>query len=336
LVPLVSVIMPVRDGERFLREALESILDQTMTDLELVVVDDGSDDSTPDILAEYARADDRVVVHRQAAAGQAVARNTAVGIARAGLIAVLDADDVAEPERLEGQVAFLGAHESVAVVGGAVTFIDERGRAFAEGVAYPASDEEIRAALPDTTPIVHSAALVRKSCLLEVGGYRKAMTTAEDLDLWLRIADRHRLANLSETVVRYRMHSGQVTVDKLEIQTLRATAARLAARVRASGGVDPLEGVERIDARTLLALGADQEEITARLVHAATWLALTMGRAGYAQAAEDLYVDTLERARASGSPELIEHVQHEQARWSAERRGGLRGRLRRLRPPRAR
>ncbi len=135
--PAVSVVMPVRDGERFLREAVESVLAQTLTDVELVAVDDGSTDSTRDILEEYARADGRVVVRTTAHVGQADARNAAVAVARGDLIAFLDADDVAYADRLERQCEFLARHEECALVGGALTFIDEDGCAFAEDVRYP-------------------------------------------------------------------------------------------------------------------------------------------------------------------------------------------------------
>ena len=165
----MSVIMAVYNGERFLREAVESVLDQSLSDLELVVVDDGSTDSTPEILAEFAAADSRVSLHRQENAGQAEARNNAVTFARAQLIALLDADDVVHPDRLERQVAYLAAHESVAAVGGAATLIDERGRAFAEGVRYPTTDDEIRAAFAHTSPLVHSAVLMRKVAFEEIG-----------------------------------------------------------------------------------------------------------------------------------------------------------------------
>src|SRR5262245_16106759 len=193
--PAVTVAMSVYNGERFLREAVESVLDQSLDDLELVVVDDGSTDSTPQILDECGSIDSRVVVYRQVNQGRAVARNRAVGLARAPLIALLDADDVALSNRLEIQRQFLAEYESVAVVGGAVTFVDEGGRPFAD-VPYPLTDPEIRKAFAHTTPLVQSGVMLRKSAFDRTGGYRATFRVAEDVDLWLRIAEQHQLANL--------------------------------------------------------------------------------------------------------------------------------------------
>ena len=144
--------------------------------------------------------------------------------------------------------------------------------------------DEIRAGRCDTASLVDSSALMRKVAFEEIGGYRPFLTPAEDFDLWLRIADRHALANLSETVIRYRMHPDQATVQHLELQTLCVVAARVAAGSRAARGVEPLDGVKRIDMQSLLALGATEEEITEGLIRTMTWLARTCTPtwAGYA------------------------------------------------------
>ncbi len=300
--------MCVYNGERFLREAVESVLAQTLSDFELVAVDDGSTDSSPEILAEFASNDARIVVHRQANQGAGAARNCGFGLARAPLIGVLDADDVAAPTRLERQRQFLVEHEAVAVVGGAVTFVDECSRPFAHW-QYPLTDAEIRKAFASTTPLLQSAVMLRKDALDRVGGYRAIFREAEDLDLWLRIAERDEFVNLPDVVVRYRVHTGQATLRHLELQTLCSVAARLAAGARAAARPDPLSAVDRIDYETVLALGATGPEITTALVHATTWLARTMGRAGYEDACEHLFREAVLRARSeSGSPELIAHV----------------------------
>ena len=122
--PVVSVVMAVFDGERFLEPAVESILGQSVSALELVVVDDGSTDATPRMLAAYAARDARVVVHRHANRGRTASLNVGVRLARAPLVARLDADDVCLPERLARQVAFLERHEAVALVGGGARLVD--------------------------------------------------------------------------------------------------------------------------------------------------------------------------------------------------------------------
>jgi glycosyltransferase involved in cell wall biosynthesis len=319
--------MAVYNGERFLREAVESVLAQTFTDLELVVVDDGSVDSTPQLLAGYAARDPRLVVHRQPNQGLAVALNNGVRLARAPFIARLDADDVATPDRLHLQREFLIGHEAAAVVGGAAAFVDEDGRSFAEW-RYPLTDSEIRTALQYTTPLVHSAVMLRKRAFELVGGYRPLFMSVLDLDLWFRMAEQHELANLPDCVVRYRIHARQMTVQGLERGALENVAARTAARARMDGRPDPLDALERLDYKTLIGMGVTPEEITSSLVHRATWLAKTTGRAGYANLAEELFAFAGDSARSdSGSQELVTHVHRERARRYAEERRRLRATL---------
>ncbi len=325
--PPVSVVMPAYNGERFLREAVDSVLAQSFSDFELVVVDDGSTDSTPEILADYASSDARVVVRSQPKRGRTAALNCGFALARSPLIARIDADDVAPADRLELQQQFLTGHAAVAVVGGAVAFMDESGRAFAE-VEYPLKDAEIRRAFPHATPLAHPAVMLRKEAFERVGGYRPIFVEAEELDLWLRIAEQYQLANLPELAIRYRMHAGQTTVQKLELQTLYSVAARAAARARIAGRPDPFEAAERIDEQTLLSQGVRSEEVTATFVHSATWLAKTMDRAGYTVVAEGLFAEAAGRARSdSGSRALIAFVHRERGRRHAEQGSRLRAKL---------
>ena len=149
----VSVVMPVRDGERFVAEAIGSVLGQTVSDLELIVVDDGSTDSTPALLAGVA--DPRVRVLTQPPSGLAPALNAGCAEAAAPVIARMDADDVALPDRLEWQLAFLDAHPDVALLGGGIVLVDEEGREF---------DREPAAAAPalvDRNDLVHGTVVMR-------------------------------------------------------------------------------------------------------------------------------------------------------------------------------
>ena len=323
--------MAVHDGERHLRDAVDSVLAQSLRALELVVIDDGSTDATAQILSRYAASDPRVVVRGQRNAGRTASLNRGFALARAPLVARLDADDVAMPDRLERQRTFLASHPETALVGGAVRLIDAGGRPFGD-TRYPQSDGEIRRAFAYTTPFVHSAVMLRRETFERVGGYREAFTESEDLDLWLRIAESHAMANLPELVVQYRMHAGQATVRQLEVQARCAVAAHVAARARAAGRPDPLDRVERIDEATLLACGATREEITSVLVKSATWLAKTIDRAGDAVTADAL----LERASAdarssSGSAQLVAVVHRARAQRHAARGRRVRSRLARVR-----
>ena len=329
--PAVSVVMPVYNGERFLREAVESILLQTLSDLELIVVDDGSEDSGPQILAGYARRDPRVVVHRQTNLGRATALNRGFGLARAPFVARLDADDVALPERIEQQRQFLAARPSVGVVGGAVVLIDEHSRPFSEA-NYPVDDLEIRKAFASTTPIVHPAVMVRRDVFHAVGGFRPIFPEAEDVDLWLRMAERCDLANLHQTVIRYRLHPAQATMRRLELQTQCSLAARAAARARREGKPDPVEGLDKIDDRAMAALGIGPEQIMAEWVRVATWLAKASGRAGYRAMEDELFTAAIAGARSPrGSVSLLADVRRNRATRYREQGRNLRAAVERAR-----
>lgn len=323
--------MAVHDGVRFLAEAIDSLLTQSLRELELVVVDDGSTDDTPAILAGYAAADQRVVVLNQTNTGRTAALNRGIGVARGSLVARLDADDVALPERLERQVGFLREHPETALVGGAVRLIDERGRAFGD-TQYPATDAEIRRAFAYTTPFVHSAVMLRREAFDRVGGYRTSLAGTEDLDLWLRIAEHYELANLPQLVVAYRMHSGQETVRALEQQVLCCVGAHVSARARARREQDPFDDGPAIDERTLLARGATRAEITATFVRSASWLGKTIGRAGDADTADALLALAHDRARSRyGSPELVAMVHRARAQRHEEQGRRVRSTLERAR-----
>lgn len=325
----LSVVMAVHNGERYLAEAIESVLQQSVSELELVVIDDGSTDGTSQLLDAFASEDRRVVVQRQENRGRTASLNRGIAIARAPLVARLDADDVCLAERFARQIAFLERHRAVALVGGAVRLIDDDGRVFEES-RYPLTDAEIRRAFSYTTPFVHSAVMFRRSAFDEAGGYRTCFAETEDLDLWLRIAERHELANLAEPVVGYRMHAEQATVRRLELQALCCVAAHVSARARAAGGPDPLDDAQTIDERMLLEHGSSRREIAAAVVDSATWLAKVMGRAGYAEQAESLLREVEARARSEPDPgALLATVHRARAARRAEQGRPLRARLER-------
>jgi glycosyltransferase involved in cell wall biosynthesis len=272
--------MPVRDGERFVGEAVESVLGQTLADLELIVVDDGSTDSTPALLAGFARADARVRVLTQAVGGLTSALNAGCALVRAPLIARMDADDVALPDRLERQAAFLDAHPDVALLGGGIVLVDEAGREFDREPGRAAPD------LSEQNELVHGTVVMRADAFRALGGYR--LDQSEDYDLWLRFDERHRVAALAEPVIRYRVHSGQFSVTKLGRQALGARCVRAAAVARRAGRPDPLEGVERLDAAVAARLGVSQEEVDRDVIVDAVQWSATLRRVGRDAEAEAL------------------------------------------------
>jgi glycosyltransferase involved in cell wall biosynthesis len=234
MTPAVSVLMSVHDGAPWVADAVASVLGQTDGDLELIVIDDGSTDATPARLA--AVTDPRLRVQRQDRTGLTRALNRALGLARGGLIARLDADDWALPERLARQRAFLAAHPDVGLLGTAAREVDAAGAPVRE-VRPPAGDAALRRALIRANPFVHSSVMVRREVLAHAGGYDERLAVAQDYDLWMRLARLTRLANLDEVLVVRRLGPARVSVEREE-DRLR-TEARVRWRAVASGAYPP-------------------------------------------------------------------------------------------------
>jgi glycosyltransferase involved in cell wall biosynthesis len=237
-VPLVTVLVTVLDGERHLRESLDSILGQTFRDFELVVVDDGSTDSTPAVLASYG---DRVTVLRNDEnLGVPRAANRGLAMARGRFVARQDADDVSDPERLERQVAFLEAHPEVALVACAYRRIDPQGRVTGKR-PVPLDPVSIRWRLLFLNAFTHSSLVFRRDAVEAIGGYSDEFVYAHDYDLICKLARRGPLAALAEPMVSYRRSESSVTtrvgplvddVDRISrdnVRRLGGGAARVAA-----------------------------------------------------------------------------------------------------------
>lgn len=220
----VAVVLPVFNGERYVAEAVESVLAQTLADFELVVIDDGSTDGTARVLSGFP--DQRLRVTRlPARQGLVHALNRGIAQSSAPLIARMDADDVCLPRRLERQVAFLAAHPDVDICG---TWTRHAGAR--RGVRrLPVGPAHIRAQMFFGGAMDHPAIMMRRAFLDAHGlAYRDDFRHAEDLDLLIRAADVGRLANIPEVLLLYRAHHDQVSVVRAGDQ---ATAhARLAVR----------------------------------------------------------------------------------------------------------
>lgn len=216
--PRVSVILSVHDGEAYLGEAVESILQQAFADFEFIVIDDGSTDGTPEVLGSFK--DPRLVVVNQPHAGLTVSLNRAIKQSRGELIARMDADDVALPERFERQVAYLDAHPEVGLLGTGALEIAPSGEVVAT-VVPPETDAEIRRALIRRNPFVHSSVMARREVIERAGGYDERLPVAQDYDLWMRVAALTRMANLPEPLVRRRLLPGRVSRVK-DTERLRA------------------------------------------------------------------------------------------------------------------
>jgi glycosyltransferase involved in cell wall biosynthesis len=220
-VPSVSVVMPVYNSERYVAQAVESILAQTFTDFEFLIVEDGSTDASRTILESYAARDARIRLASRPNRGRlVVALNEMLGRARGDLIARMDADDVALPERFERQVAYLYEHPACVLVGSRVLIIDPDGDEITVMGNALSHKEIVDGFLANQGQMMyHPAVMFRREAVMALGGYDVKMIEAEDLHLFLRLADVGEIVNLPEPLLKYREHlkkSGRVRAERLE------------------------------------------------------------------------------------------------------------------------
>jgi len=209
---------------------MESILGQTLSSLELIVIDDGSTDASAAMAAELARGDERVRVIARAHEGLSAALNAGIGAARGEYIARMDADDLSVPHRLEKQVSYLDAHPACVAAGSWIEVVDETGQPLGMKT-FRETHEQISAALfLGISPIAHPTVVMRRDVLRAAGGYDARLYPSEDLDLWFRLAERGELANLGEVLLRHRRHKAAVGVREREKMKAMSLAICNAAR----------------------------------------------------------------------------------------------------------
>jgi glycosyltransferase involved in cell wall biosynthesis len=212
----ISIIMPVWNGEKFLAAAIDSLLAQTFADFELLVIDDGSTDRTPEILRGYT--DPRLRVLRLDHAGIVHALNHGIAQARADWIARQDADDLSEPRRLELQWQAVNRHpQAVLCHTGIILFGEGHGEPAVES-RLPRSRSFTALRLCYQCPISHSTVLFKKSAVLAAGGYRPEERHAEDFSLWGRMLIVGECIALPKKLVRFRLHSQSVSRQNLAVQ----------------------------------------------------------------------------------------------------------------------
>ena len=228
-MPKISVLLPIYNALPYLREALESILNQSFGDFEVLALDDSSTDGSSEYLDSVN--DPRLRVLHLAKAGYTTNLNIGLENARAEIIARMDADDVSLPTRFEKQYSFLETNPGHVACSCLVRAIDEAGL-LGHIWDYPLEDEAIRFALLHHNPISHPGSMFRRDAALQVGGYRPEYEPSEDYDFWCRMSRVGRLANLSEVLVHYRIHPRSVSVSRRELQIDATRRARVGHAVR--------------------------------------------------------------------------------------------------------
>ena len=217
-MPKVTVLMPVYNREKYLREAIDSILSQTFTDFEFLIVDDGSTDNSLEIINSYS--DSRIRLIRNLA-NLGISKSLNIGLSESlgDYVARMDSDDISLPNRLQKQIEFLNQNPDITVLGSHMNFIDIHGQNLEYLNYLPSyclSHQKIVYAMLYSTPFAHPSVIFKRLEVLKIGGYRLLKewesVSTEDYDLWLRLASQnHKFANLSDHLIKYRLHRDSLT-----------------------------------------------------------------------------------------------------------------------------
>ena len=265
MIPKVTVLMPVHNGELYLREAVESILTQTFREYEFIIVDDGSTDGTREILASYD--DPRIKIMRnERNLGIVFSLNRGLEHACGEYIARMDGDDISLPTRLARQLDYLSANPEIGMAGTWIQRMDEHGRS--QGVArLPTTVMLVRWVLLFENCFAHPSTMFRRELVRDLKGYDESARHAEDYDLWVRLVSKTGATNIPEPLVRLRRHSQRVSVLRRQERgnVIESVAQRAAATLLAM--TIPLESVQRL----LTGLRQDGA-LTASELHDATCL----------------------------------------------------------------
>jgi glycosyltransferase involved in cell wall biosynthesis len=221
-IPKVSVLMPAYNADKYIVEAIESILNQTFTDFEFIIIDDCSTDKTWEIIQEYTKKDKRILaIKNEKNLGIAGNRNKLKKLAKGEYVMWQDADDISIEDRMQRQVDVLDKASSVGIVGGYLQIFDETGDLSMR--KYDSKDSVLRKNIFRYSPVAQPASMIRKNVLDQVGDYDLNYPPAEDLDMSFRIGKNYKFSNVQKIVLRYReTHTGATftSLKKMELSTI--------------------------------------------------------------------------------------------------------------------
>lgn len=231
--PPISVVLPVFNAERFVGQSLDSISTQTFLDFEAIVIDDGSTDRSLEFIRSRVGSDARFRIVSRPNMGLVATLNEGIELARGKYVFRMDADDVSHPERFASELRYLETHDDCVALGTRILLADEEMLPIIEMVgSFTHEDIDAENLRGAGLAMCHPAMAMRRAALVSIGGYRRAFEWAEDLDLFLRLAEVGRLANLPEVLLTYRQHVASVGYKRRLIQVERASAAVSDARRR--------------------------------------------------------------------------------------------------------
>ncbi len=222
-MPRISVIMGTHNAGGFLDEAVGSILAQTCTDFEFIIIDDGSTDETAKRLSLFAVNDARIRLIARGNRGLTPTLNEAARLATGALLARMDADDISTVDRFARQIAFMDAHPECVALGGAYDMIDESGRRFHQMQQPLDNAGNQEACLSGRPSLCHPLVMMRRDAFDRVGGYDESYRVAQDNDLWLRLGEIGELRCLPEVILKYRQHAKSISEarQREQIESLR-------------------------------------------------------------------------------------------------------------------
>lgn len=225
IVPKVSVLMPVYNCEKYLRQALDSILAQTFKDFELIIINDGSSDSTVEILKEYS--DKRIrLINNPKNLGLIKTLNIGLKIARAKYVARMDADDISFPERLQVEYDYLKKNKHVVVIGSWSQIIDSKGNNL-KIHKNPTEYQGMKYELMFGNTMTHPSIMMKKHIIIKEGGYSDLFNHTEDFNLYSRLIHKHVLKNLGRPLIYYRQHEESVTWTNSSQEILRENTYKI-------------------------------------------------------------------------------------------------------------
>ena len=239
--PLLSVVMSVFNDMNYVEDAVNSILVQSFSNFEFLIVDDGSTDKTPLILEKFK--DPRIILISQSNRGLAASLNRAIEMSCGKYIARMDADDISMPDRFEKQVEFLDKAPDIGLLSCCFYEIDPKSRRIGL-CSLPLKDAEIKKGLRVCNQFCHGAAIFRRQCIQSSGKYREFFRFSQDFDLWLRISEKHRCANLADPLYNRRVSpesQSSKSVVSIDDQCLYAAFAIVLSRERQASELDRLE-----------------------------------------------------------------------------------------------
>lgn len=214
--PLVSVVMPAYNSEKYIAEAIESILNQTYKNFEFIIVNDGSTDNTLKIIKKYAKKDKRIkVINNKENLKICKSLNRGITSSKGKYIARVDSDDISLPERFEEQVDFLEKNKEAGVVGADMQIFNGLTKENISIRKYEKTDEKLRKTIFFYSPFAHPAVMIRKRVLEDLGQYNEEYHDCEDLELWFRIGSKYKFANINKILIKYRFHPNSITIKKM-------------------------------------------------------------------------------------------------------------------------